>query len=66
MAVNDVIRNNERVINRHYNNDRIRSRGVETLKENGTFLALGGAILLGIGVAIEQVSIFIKQIKSKR
>lgn len=62
----DVIRNNERVINRHYNNDRIKSKGIETLKGTGTFLALGGAILYGIGMAIEQAATFIKQIKNKR
>ena len=63
---NDIIRNNERIVNRRYNNDRLRSKGIETLKGTGTFLALAGAIVYGAGEIIERILTFGKQIKQKK
>ena len=67
MRNNEVIRNNERIINQQFGNkNTLRSRGVNALKGCGSFLALGGAILFGIGVTIEQAVQFIKQTKNKQ
>jgi hypothetical protein len=62
----DVIRNNERIINQQFGKNTLRSRGVSALKRCGSFLALGSAILFGIGVTIEQAVQFIKQTKNKQ
>lgn len=63
MRMNNNNQNNERIIRQQFGEARLRSRGVDTLKGIGAFATLGGALLWGIAVAIEQVATFIKQAK---